>query len=50
MKFSDLEFKPHRFEHGIHVKYEVDPIMGQVSKLGGGQRKLNTFNTSILRK
>lgn len=24
MKFSDLEFNPHRFEHGIHAKYEFD--------------------------
>jgi hypothetical protein len=24
MKFSDLEFKPHRFDHGIHAKHEFD--------------------------
>jgi hypothetical protein len=24
MKFADLEFKPHKFEHGIHAKHEFD--------------------------
>jgi hypothetical protein len=24
MKFADLEFKSHKFEHGIHAKHEFD--------------------------
>jgi hypothetical protein len=24
MKFADLEFKAHKFEHGIHAKHEFD--------------------------